>query len=503
MKRFNYMGFDLGASSGRAVLGEIRDRRIQLREVHRFINQPVEIGKTLYWNFPYLWSEILEGLHKCGDIGLKQLDGIAINTWGVDFGLLDRNGCLLGNPVHYRDIRTEGIDLKLLRRMNIKEIYAETGLPAIRISTLSQLAAMKQSASKDIFEIAEKFLMMPDLFRYFLCGDASCEQTAAGSSQLLNIHTGKWSSKIFKTFDLPIKMMPRLIRPSTITGPLAQRIVILTGLKPAPVIAVAGHDTASAVVALPAAGKDALFLSVGTWSALGVVAQEPVISEEACRKGFINEFGHEGILFVKNMAGLYLVENLRRELMRGGENLTYSEMVEAASLASPFKFSFDINSPVFFSTENRVKKNSREFLRMTKQKGMPNHAELTRSFLEALVFTYRESAGELQKLTGRTYNRICLIGGGSKNKLLCQFTADATGLEVVAGPAEATVIGNIALQALAAGQLKHAADIRELVVRSFKPAIYKPQNTDAWDRQFDKYIHIKSKKLQKNNLNEN
>lgn len=490
MKKRVYLGFDFGASSGRAILGEIRGRCLKLREIHRFPNEPVEMGGTLYWNLPALWSEVLEGLRKCRDAGFRRLDGIGVDTWGVDFGLLGRDGRLLGNPVHYRDARTEGVERRITRGLSASEVYRVTGLAVGRVSTLAQLVAMHQSGARRVLGVADRFLMMSDLLRYFLSGQAACELTAAGSSQLLDIHTAKWSPKIFRAFDLPMAMMPGLVRPGTRVGPLSPTLANATGLKCAPVIAVAGHDTASAAAAAPITGPGTAFLSSGTWSVLGIAGQQPITTEAARRCGFVNEFGFRSILFAKNLMGLYLVENLRRAWAKQGVQLSYADMVKAASRAKPFKFFFDINSPIFFAAEEQVEDNARTFLRKTGRKGTPSRGELVRSLLEALAFTYRGAFQDLQALTGRTYRRISLIGGGSRNALLCQFTADATGLEVVAGPAEATVIGNLALQAFAAGQLRHAADIQELVTRSFQPVIYRPRQDAEWTRQFEHYQQI-------------
>lgn len=484
-----YLGFDMGASNGRAVLGLLDKGRLRIEEIYRFPNMPVELDGTLYWNFFCLWTHVLEGLRICSRRGYSSLSGIGVDTWGVDFGLLGRDGRLLGNPVHYRDNRTEGIERKLVRRVKAEDIYRLTGLAVGRVSSFSQLAAMNRSEAKRVLETADCFLMMPDLFRYFLCGKKACELTIAGSSQLLDVQTGKWCQRLFRTFDLPLGMMPKLITPGTIVGTLLPEIAVQTGMRAVPVIAVAGHDTASAAAAVPVAQPDTAFLSSGTWSVLGITMDKPVTSTKALKRGFMNELGLCSVLFVKNLMGLYLVEKLRQAWMKQGDKLSYADLVKSASEAKPFRFFLDINSPLFFTgqdTETAI----RTFLRLSGQRTSAGRGEIMRTLLESLAFSYRQALEELKILTQKKFKKLSVIGGGVRNRLLCQFTADATGLEVVAGPAEATVIGNLCIQALATGELQDTSDIQGLVARSFRTVTYEPQASDCWEKKFERYKEL-------------
>ncbi|MDO8302644.1 MAG: FGGY-family carbohydrate kinase, partial [Sedimentisphaerales bacterium] len=325
----------------------------------------------------------------------------------------------------------------------------------------------------------------------FLCGQKGVDITAAGSSALTDVNSRKWCPKIFKQFGIPIRMMPPLVEPGMLAGQLLPEVCRQTGLKTAAVAVVAGHDSLSAAAAIPIVDKDCAFLNCGTWSVLGIVSDKPVASEDACKRGFINELGLESVVFVKNMMGLYLFENLYRCLRQENPGLTYERMVADASKAKPFEVFLDIGAPIFFvSDDPRVSVEA--FLRQTRQKVRPNSGQIIRAILESLAFSYKMALGNLEYLTGRQFGKISMAGGGIRNELLCRMTADATGCEVIAGPAEATLAGNIAAQAMAAGKLKNAAAIRLLILNSFTLKTYKPTATTVWDRNFDKYQKLMS-----------
>lgn len=489
-----FLAFDLGGSSGRAVLGELDRGVLKLREVHRFLNQPGRINGVLQWNFLSLWMEILEGLRKCSHDGMCRLDGIAIDAWGVGFGLFGKDGTLLGNPIHYRDATADGATRALARRMTEEEVYRITGIPFT--PPLKWMYAMRHGPSKPILDAADRYLMISDAFRYLLSGHAACERTAASCSQLLDIRTGQWSSSIFNTFNFPRRIMPSVILPGTVVGTVLKDIQAQTGIESAPVIAVAGHDTPSAVAAVPVVDPETVFLSTGTWSVLGVPLQQPMTSPETLKRGFVNEFGFESVLFVKNGMGLYLLENLRRVWNRQDRKTNHATMVKAAANAKPFQFYFDINSPLLFAAEDQAEKQTAAFLRASGQRGTPSRGELIRSLLEALAFSYRQGLADLQFLTGKSYQRISLVGGGVHNALYCQFVADATGLGVIAGPAEASVIGNLAIQAVAVGALRKSTDVPELVSRSFPLKTYRPRQTERWDEHFERYQEIQKRARQ-------
>jgi rhamnulokinase len=366
----------------------------------------------------------------------------------------------------------------------------------MRIATLSQLVALRNSPGAGVLRLSKTLLMMPDLFRYFLSGHKAVELTAAGTSHLTNVRSGKWCSRILQSLHLPRRILPEIVKPATVVGRLPSELAGQTGLNRAPVVAVAGHDTASAAAAVPLAGADCAFLSCGTWSVLGDVHDRPITTPEAFSRGFANIAGLESILFVKVGMGLYLFENLRRALANRARKPTYAQMIKEASRAKPFGCFLDVNSPLFFVTED-PQPCVREFLQRTGQETAQGTGSIFRALLEGLAWSYRGAINDLVTLSGRDLKRISMVGGGSRNKVLCQMVADATGLEVVAGPAEATAAGNVTAQALATGQLEDAADIRGLVRRSFRLKTYRPESTEIWNRHSSRYQEIfeKSKML--------
>jgi rhamnulokinase len=492
-----YLGFDLGAGSGRAVVGLLDGGRLRMKEICRFANSPAPLNGRLRWDTPTLWSKMLGAMQRCAKLGHVRLAGIGIDAWGVDFGLLGEDGKLLANPICYRDSLTEGIERRIGAALAESELYRRTGRGISRVSTLSQLAALNSSASDDVMKRSRTLLMMPDLFTYFLSGSRGIEHTVAGTSQLVDVRTIRWCSSIFKRLRLPRRIMPELVRPGTVVGRLLPKLAAEAGLNRAPVIAVAGHDTASAAAAAPLAGGDGAFLSCGTWSVLGVIRDKPITTDEAFRRGMSNVLGLESVLFAKFSPGLYLFENLRRSLNQRGRTTTYAQMLQAASRAKPFGRILDVGSPLFFVAEN-PKAVIAGFLRKTGQNVAQSIGSIVRAILESLAFSYRGAIDDLTALTGNELKRISLVGGGVRNGLLCQMVADATGLEVTAGPAEAAAAGNLAVQALATGRLSGAAEVRELVRRSFRLTAYRPQSTRTWDRNYARYLQIveRSKTLQ-------
>jgi len=488
-----WLGFDIGASSGRAMLGRLHGGQLQIEELYRFANAPVALGGTLYWDVLALWGHIVEALRICARQGHRDLAGIGVDTWGVDFGLLGNDDRLLGNPFCYRDAITAGAVEAITVVFPAERLFQLTGLPPGRVTTLAQLVGLRREGGGARLRAADTLLMMPDLFRYFLCGDKAVERTVAGSSLLLNVRTGQWCNALLRRLNLPRRILPRLVEPGTATGRLRKELARETGLNEAAVVAVAGHDTAAAAAAVPFADDKTAFISAGTWSVLGVIRHDPITSREALRRGFVNEFGLNSMLFVRNLMGLYLFENLRRSRLRCGERLTYAGMIRAVSQVAPFQRVLDINAPVFFVSEDpMVSVNAH--LRATGQKPLRHWAEAGRAIMEGLAFSHREAMQDLAALTSRAFRRICLVGGGSRNRLLCQMTADATGLEVLAGPAEATVVGNLAIQALAVGHLRNAAAIRALVRRSFVLRVFKPRSADVWSKPFARYMRAKKTK---------
>jgi sugar (pentulose or hexulose) kinase len=414
-------------------------------------------------------------------MGVKRPSCVGVDTWGVDFALLGKDGQLLGLPLCYRDGVSEGMEKVTALVIGADRLYRLTGLPPSRVTTLSQLVGLRRSPSRGRLRQADTLLMMADLFRYFLCGRKGIERTEAGSSQLADVSTGRWSAAVFRESGLPLRIMPRMIAPGALAGEITREVQTLTGLGPTPVAVVAGHDTASAAAAAPYADEHTAFLSLGTWASVGVELQRAVTTPEARRRGFVNEFGLDSVLFVRNLSGMYLVEALRRQLHRQGKPVSYSQMIRAAAAAKPFRHFLDVNDASFFLVDDPVAQ-ANQYLARTGQRPLRQWPELMRALLEGQAFSFRRALADLQATTGRRLRRLCLIGGGSRNRLLCRMVADATELVVIAGPPEATAAGNVAIQALAVGVMKDPAHIRALVRKSFPPVVYTPRDARGWKR---------------------
>ncbi len=491
----NYLALDLGAESGRGLLGRFDGERLELDEVHRFPNGPVRMGDTLYWDLPRLFEEVKTALKKAA-AGSGELDGAGVDTWGVDFGLIGRGETLLGNPVHYRDARTDGMLEAAFQRVPRERIYEITGLQFLPFNTLYQLLAMVRSHSP-ILEMAETLLMMPDLFGWLLTGRRAGERTDASTTQLLDPRTGTWSEELCRDLEVPRTILPELIEPGTALGPLRSSVAEEIGLtRPVMVIAPATHDTASAVAAVPAratsaspsssasasrsAPPDWCYLSSGTWSLLGVEVPHPVINAETMRYNFTNEGGVAGTTrLLKNIMGLWLVQESRRTWARTGRDLSYEELTARAQVAPPFTTLVDPDDTTFLATGDMPARLA-AYCKRTGQAPPADEGALVRCCLESLALKYRWAIDRLEGILGTTIRTIYVVGGGSKNALLCQFAADACGRPVHAGPVEATAIGNILMQAIGRGRLGSIAELRAVVARSFPVTIYEPRDTDAW-----------------------
>ena len=485
-----YLGLDLGASGGRAVAGTLQGGRLHLEEVHRFSNGPILLGKTLYWDFLGLWDNVLKALRLCAARGIR-VSCVGIDAWGADFGLLDGEGSLLANPVCYRDARTAGSESILARRISPRRVYDIVGQAPHRVHNLAQLVTMSRSkAGRDLLGLSRCFLPVADLLRYFLCGRRSAELTTAGSCQMLDLRTRRWSRTVIDACGIPRRILPPLVQAGTLTGPLRPELAEIVRSTKTQVAAVAGHDTASAVAALPCVDDDCAFLSCGTWSVVGTISDRPVRASRALDKGFINQVGLDGTFFSRNLMGLHLFETLRRDYAQGGEALTYRQTLEEAAAAKPFAGVLNLNCPLLFYSVGQVLKGTRQFMRISGQRANLTRGQVFRLLLEALAFTYRQTLEDLALLTGRRFLRLGVVGGGTHNGLLCQMTADATGLEVMAGPAEATVMGNLAVQAMACGQVKNAAGVRRLVRDSSDIKRYRPRDASGWDRQYSRYLRV-------------
>ena len=483
-----YLGIDLGASCGRAVLGTLSHDRVAVQEIHRFANPPVLLNGTLHWDVLSLWREVLESLRICHRLGHTALAGVGVDTWGVDFGLIGRRGGLLANPICYRDRQTEGMDARIRGKIDDDSFYAMTGMTVTCIGTLPEIMALRER-QPELLEAAGTMLWMPDLFRYFLSGARSTEPTVIGSSLFTSIADRDYSRRILETFGLPRSLLPPIARVASVAGTLLPEVREETGLTDAPVVVVAGHDTLSAFSSAPFADQSTLFVSSGTWSVVGVTREKPLLTPHAREKGFVNELGVDKLIFVRNLMGFYVIERLRRQWEAEGKSAKWPELERMAAASSPFAVMLDLEDGALFAPDD-PEACVRGFLQRTGQNAQAGAGELVRGYLEGLALLYRRVLEDLEGLIGETIGRICLVGGGCRNALYCQYVADATGRELLAGPVEATSTGNILLQALAVGRLSGTGEIREVVRRSYPPVSYEPRERQVWDDAYGCYQEL-------------
>jgi rhamnulokinase len=484
------LAYDLGASSGRALLGRLDGRRIVAEEIHRFPNDPVSVGGRLYWDILRLYHEMKQGLLKAKHRGV-QPQSLGIDSWAVDFGLLGANGELLGNPYHYRDRHTEGVMEQLFAVVPRSELFRRTGIQFLPFNTIYQLAAMKK-ADSPLLAKAERFLMIPDLLRYFLTGEAANEFSNATTTQLFNPSLGDWDRDLLRLIGIPDRWFGQIVRPGTEAGALRESVRRELGVSPAPVIAVAEHDTGSAVAAVPASEEPFAYLSCGTWSLMGTEVRQPVIDSEALALNFTNEGGAFGTYrLLKNIMGLWILQEAAREWERAGFALSHAEIVQLASEARPFVSWIDPDDPVFLPPGDMTPR-IRDYCARTGQPVPAARGEFVRCVLESLAFTYRRVLESLERLTGARYGGLHMVGGGIRNELLCQWTADAIGRPVWAGPVEASAIGNLIVQWIARGQFSGIREARAAVRASFPVKAYEPRRQDVWSEAYERYCRVTS-----------
>jgi rhamnulokinase len=483
-----YLAVDLGAESGRAILGTVSDRRLTLEELHRFPNTPVQTPTGLYWDTFRLFHEIVHGLRVAGRERKVTLDGIGVDTWGVDFALLGRDGALIANPMHYRDPRNDGMLERTFAVVSREEIFRHTGIQFLQFNTLFQLYAMKLAASPAL-GAARTLLFMPDLFNYWLTGERRSELTIASTSQFYNPLEKRWATELFAGLGLPASLLPEIVPPGTRLGTLLPHVAEAAGLPDARVYATACHDTAAAVAAVPADGEDWCYISSGTWSLMGVELDEPVINERSLALNFTNEIGAGAkVRFLKNIAGLWLIQECRRAWAAEGCESSYEELAQLADTARPF---VAVINPDAFLQPGRIPEKIAEFCRSTGQAAPKDRAETCRVILESLALRYRQVLESLEALLGRKLRVIHIVGGGSRNNVLNRFVAEATGRSVVAGPAEATAAGNVLVQMLGSGSLSGLAEARQLVKRSFELNAIQAESTPAWDAAYERFCALR------------
>jgi len=481
------LAFDLGAESGRALLGLFDGQQLQLQVVHRFANTPVRLLDGLYWDVLSLHREIVHGLRLAGEMG--GVDSIGVDTWGVDFGLLGRNGELLGNPRHYRDPHTEGVMDATFAKVPRTEIYQRTGLQFMRFNSLFQLQAMARDRSP-LLDAATHLLFMPDLFHYFLTGMKVNEYTDASTSQMLDPETRSWDRDLASKVGIPSQLLGTLVQPGTVLGPLRSSISQETGLGGVPVIAPGSHDTASAVAAVPARGDSWAYISSGTWSLMGVETPKPVMTEKALAYNFTNEGGVGGTTrLLKNVMGLWLIQECRRAWERAGTTFSYEDLVRLASEATPFAAHVNPDDEGFILPSN-MPDALVAFCRRTGQKPPEGPGAIVRCALESLALRYRWVLEKAEELTGVRREVVHIVGGGCQNALLCQLTADACNRTVVAGPVEATAMGNLLVQAIGLKLIGSVAEGREVVARSSGVVTYTPRDPGRWDEPYARFVRM-------------
>jgi rhamnulokinase len=486
----SFLAFDLGAASGRAMLGTHKDDQIVVEEIHRFANGAVNLPSGLHWDILQMWTEIQRGLGKAVDKAGSGLQSVGLDTWGVDYALLAADDSLLGNPYHYRDGRTDGILERAFRRVPREEIYRRTGVQLMQINSLFQLLAMRER-SASLLDAADRFLNIPDLFNFWLSGKKVSEFTIVTTTQCYNPYERTWDRWLLKQMDIPASLFGEIVSPGTVLGPLRPAVCEETGAPPLTVIASAGHDTACAVAAVPATQPDFIYISSGTWSLVGVEIETPIINQASMAADMTNEGGVGGTFrFLKNVMGLWLLQECRREWQRTGETLSYDDLTRMAAEAPAFGPLVLPNDPRFLAPGDMAAR-IQQFCRETGQPVPESRGEIVRTVLESLALEYRVVTDRLAALQGKPLPVIHIIGGGSQNKLLNQFAADATGRQVIAGPVEATAIGNVLVQMMALGRIRSAGEGRELVRRSFVLETFEPANSDAWEATCQRYQRLK------------
>jgi len=491
MSRQYFLAFDLGAESGRAVLGTLENEIISIRELHRFPNAPLSLFGHLHWNIFNLFEDIEKGMKICASEITVQLESLAVDTWGVDFGLLAGDGSILGLPYAYRDPRNVQAMKKFLEIFPKERIYELTGIQFMPFNSLFQLYALVIDNSP-FLKSATDLLFMPDLFTYLLTGVKTTEATIASTSQLYNPRQGSWNEELFSALGISGSIMQNPLRPGTVVGPILPAVSQKTGLGDVPAVATAGHDTGSAVAAVPALGKNWAYISSGTWSLMGIESPQPLITPRTLQLNFTNEGGMAGTTrFLKNVTGLWLVQQCRKK-WSSDRPLSYEEMRAMAASATPFKAMIDPDAPDFLNPPD-MPAAIQNFCRKTGQPVPSTPGEILRCAIESLALKYRMVLEELRQVSPHPIEKIHIIGGGSQHITLCQFTADATSLPVITGPVEATAIGNIMGQALALGYVRSLDEIRAIIAHSSELQTYEPRETTAWQAAYDRFKTIVDK----------
>jgi rhamnulokinase len=484
-----YIACDLGAESGRVILGRLGDGKVTLEEIHRFANGAVKIAGSLRWDILRIFDELKIGLRKVAAKGLP-VESLSVDSWGLDYVLTGAGQPMLSLPYTYRDARNDAPFAAALKAPGAAPIFAETGIQFMSINTLYQLIA-ERANSAHLLALADRFLMIADYLHFLFSGVAAAEESLASTSQLYNPITRRWSERLAEVFALPPHLFPPLVAPGTRLGPLLPELAAETGLGAIEVIATCSHDTGAAVAAVPASGEDWAYLSSGTWSLIGVELPQPQLDDAALAHNFTNEAGFGGTTrFLKNIVGLWLLQECRRAWVRDGRDLSYATLAAEAGDAEPFRSLIDPNDARFLKPDAMLEKIA-AFCRETGQPEPASPGQFTRCIYESLALLYRRTLDEIEGVTGRRIARLHIVGGGSQSALLDQFAANATGRTVFAGPVEATALGNVLIQAIALGHLGSLAELRATVAASFSIDEFRPQDAQEWDDAFARFLRLR------------
>ncbi|MCL5070987.1 MAG: rhamnulokinase [Actinobacteria bacterium] len=489
----NYLAIDFGASNGRAIIGQYDGKTLGLNEVHRFENRPVFANETLYWDILRLYSELKTGIAGALKIS-KKIESLGVETWGCDFGLLDKNKELISNPVHYRDKRTRGLSKKINQLISNEEIYKKTAAQNLEINSLYQLYSMKISGST-ILENAHYFLQIADLFNFFLTGNIICEYSNATLTQLLNQKNKKWEKSIIGKLGLPENLFVPVTEPGTVIGSINNNLCDELNCKPI-TVSLPCYDTTSEITAIPVSKNNRLknwaYLNCGTWAMVGIISDSPIVTEEGFKLGFGNEGGFAGKYhYLKNMVGLWIIQECRKKWIKDtGKDIKWDDLMNLASISAEKNIFIDIDDPIFEREIFDMPDCVISYCKKTGQEIPQNVGEIVKVFYDSITLKYLLNLRKLEKIVGRKIELLHLVGGGSQDKLICQSVSDATGLPLIAGPAETTTTGNLLAQMIAADEINSIEDGREIIINSISLSFYEPINTARWTDKYEKYKKI-------------
>lgn len=483
MKEIKVLAIDIGASSGRGIIGEYNGEKLKYREIHRFLNEPVTVNGVFQWDILRLFHEIKKAMRTCALSDDKSIAGIGIDTWGVDYGLLDKRGNLLSNPVHYRDARNDNITQHVFSKVSKDDIYSVTGIQSLNFNTIYQLCAELRDAP-DRLEVADKLLHIPDLLNYFITGKMRTEYTIASTGAMLDAAQRKYATSLLEKLGIPSRLLCELTNPGAILGDILPQLLGETGNLGAKVINIASHDTASAVLAVPAESKDFVYISSGTWSLLGTEIDEPIINDLTTKFNFTNEGGvGNTIRLLRNIMGLWLLQESRRQWEREGELVSFGDLTAMAEASRPLACIINPDDSRFAGPGNMPRRIA-DYCRETGQYVPQSKGEITRCILDSLALCYRRTIEQINEIRGKDAKFLHIVGGGVQNKLLCRLAADACGIPVYAGPVEATAIGNILVQLMALGEVSGMEQCREIVRNSYELDYYEPNGSNEWDEAY-------------------